>query len=68
MREETAEACLGMVLRPSEKARVSFSTRRNLFELLRFSGVCPLEYRGDIGHHDGTDLRTFKISRKPLLL
>ena len=46
MREETAEACPGMVLRPGGKARVSLSTRGNLFELLRLSGVCPLEYRG----------------------
>lgn len=48
MREETAEACPGMVLRPGEMARVSFSTRGNLFELLRLSGVCPLEYRGEL--------------------
>ena len=47
MREETAEACPGMVLRPGGRARVSLSTRRSLFELLRLSGVCPLKYRGD---------------------
>ena len=52
MREETAEACPGMVLRPGGMARVSLSTRRSLFELLRLSGVCPSEYRGDTGHHD----------------
>lgn len=34
MREETAEACPGMVLGPGGKARVSLSTRRSLFELL----------------------------------
>lgn len=53
MREETAEACPGMVLRPGEMARVSLSTRRNLFELLRLFGVCPLKYRGDTGHQRG---------------
>ena len=69
MREETAEACLGMVLRPSKKARVSFSTRGNLFELLRLFGVCPLKYRGDTEHHDeSVYIMTFKIRRKPLLL
>ena len=69
MREETAEACPGMVLRPGGKARVSLSTRGNLFELLRLSGVCPLEYRGVNGHHDESVFnRTFKIRREPLLL
>jgi len=53
MREETAEACPGMVLRPGGRARVSLSTRGNLLELLRLSGVCPLEYRGDNGHQCG---------------
>lgn len=48
MREEMAEACPGMVLRPGGRARVSLSTRRNLFELLRLFGVCPLKYRGDM--------------------
>ena len=48
MREETAEACPGMVLRPGGMARVSLSTRGNLFELLRLFGVCPLQYRGDM--------------------
>ena len=48
MREETDEACPGMVLRPGGRARVGLSTRGSLFELLRLSGVCPLEYRGDM--------------------
>ena len=69
MREETAEACPGMVLRPGGRARVSLSTRRSLFELLRLFGVCPLKYRGDNGHHDeSVYIRTFKIRREPLLL
>lgn len=69
MREETAEACPGMVLIPGGRARVSLSTRRSLFELLRLSGVCPLEYRGDNGHHDeSVYIRTFKIRMEPLLL
>ena len=69
MREETAEACPGMVLRPGGRARVSLSTRGNLFELLRLFGVCPLKYRGDNGHHDeSVYIRTFKIRREPLLL
>ena len=64
MREEMAEACPGMVLRPGGRARVSLSTRRNLFELLRLFGVCPLEYRGDNEHHnESIHYKTFKSVR-----